>query len=237
MFNFVNVSDMSSIYKTADKAFYHLYDAISDNGIDYAKTKTLFNIGFYIEEPWNNKIKTKFREWKEDYAKAEWEWYLTGDPKVERLGKIYGIVPKIWERMADVETGTVQSNYGWQWDREHQLDKVIAKLKHDPDTRQAVITIYDGKESINYHFDTPCTTAIQFSVVNNRLEMCITMRSNDLWFGFCNDQYCFSELQKLVSGWTGYEPGRYFHFAHNIHIYKQQLGKNSFLQKIANKYA
>jgi len=225
-----------NIYKTANKAFEHLYGVISDNGIDYAGTKALFNIGFYIEEPENNKIKATFREWKEDYAKAEWEWYLTGDPKVERLEKIYGIVPKIWERMTD-EHGEVNSNYGWQWDREYQLDKVITKLKNDPYTRQAVISIYDGKEICDYRNDTPCTTAIQFSVVNDKLEMCVTMRSNDLWFGFCNDQYCFSELQKLVSGWTGYEPGRYFHFAHNIHIYKQQLGKNSFLQKIADKYA
>ena len=47
---------MSNIYRTADKAFYHLYDVISDNGIDYDQTKALFNIGFYIREPWDNKI-------------------------------------------------------------------------------------------------------------------------------------------------------------------------------------
>ena len=90
-----------SIYKTADKAFYHLYDVISDNGIDYAKTKTLFNIGFYIKEPWNNKIKTKFREWKEDYAEAEWQWYLSGDRNVAKLGRLYGKVPAIWNFMVD----------------------------------------------------------------------------------------------------------------------------------------
>ena len=227
---------MNDEFSTADEAFIYLYDMISNEGIDFAGTKTLFNIGFQIDFPWHNKILTKFREWKEDYAEAEWQWYLSGDPKVEKLGEIYGIVPKIWERMADVETGTVQSNYGWQWEREYQLDKIVAKLKHQPDTRQAVITIYDGKEIRDYHFDTPCTTAIQFSVVNNMLNMCVTMRSNDLWFGFCNDQYCFSELQKLVSERTGYGIGNYFHFAHNIHIYNQQLGKNSFLQKRANYY-
>ena len=73
---------MSNIYRTADKAFYHLYDVISDNGIDYDETKALFNIGFYIREPWNNKIETTYREWKEDYAEAEWQWYLTGDRNV-----------------------------------------------------------------------------------------------------------------------------------------------------------
>ena len=33
--------------------------------------------------------------------------------------------------------------------------------------------------------------------------MCVVMRSNDLWFGFCNDQYCFSKLQELVADTTG----------------------------------
>tara|TARA_R100000687_G_scaffold53787_1_gene42719 strand:- start:217 stop:900 length:684 start_codon:yes stop_codon:yes gene_type:complete len=226
---------MSNIYKTADKAFEHLYDVISKNGLDYAGTKALFNISFAITEPWNNKIETPFREWKEDYAEAEWQWYLSGDRNVEKLGEIYGIVPKIWEKMAD-PAGHVNSNYGYQWERSYQLDKVVAKIKAQSDTRQAVISIYDGKEIGYYRRDTPCTTAIQFSVINNRLEMCVTMRSNDLWFGFCNDQYCFSELQKLVSERTGYKQGGYHHFVHNIHIYEAQLDKNSFLQKRANYY-
>ena len=55
--------------------------------------------------------------------------------------------------------------------------------------------------------------------------MCVTMRSNDLWFGFCNDQYCFSELQKLVAEKTGYEVGSYYHFAHNLHLYERDLNK------------
>ena len=226
---------MSNIYRTADKAFYHLYDVISDNGIDYDETKALFNIGFYIREPWNNKIETTYREWKEDYAEAEWQWYLTGDRNVKKLGEIYGMVPKIWEKMADLD-GNVNSNYGYQWEREYQLDRVVHALRANQDTRQAVISIYDGKEINKYRHDTPCTTAIQFSVINNKLEMCVTMRSNDLWYGFCNDQYCFSELHKLVSKRTGYEQGGYYHFAHNMHLYLPQLNKNGFLQTKANQY-
>ena len=57
------------------------------------------------------------------------------------------------------------------------------------------------------------------------LNMCVTMRSNDLWFGFCNDQYCFSELQKIVAEETDYDIGNYYHFAHNLHLYERDLGK------------
>jgi thymidylate synthase len=47
--------------------------------------------------------------------------------------------------MADVD-GNVNSNYGWQWKRNKQLSQVIDQLNNNPNTRQAAISIYDGKE-------------------------------------------------------------------------------------------
>ena len=110
-------------------------------------------------------------------------------------------------------------------------------LKNQPNTRQAAISIYDGKEICYYRKDTPCTYAVQFTVVNNKLNMCVTMRSNDLWYGFCNDQYCFSQLMQMVSERTGYEVGEYYHFAHNLHLYNDKLGMDSMLQRKADYYA
>ena len=40
------------------------------------------------------------------------------------------------QRMADSD-GNVNSNYGYQWERNHQLDYVVAKLKDNPNTRHA----------------------------------------------------------------------------------------------------
>ena len=62
----------------------------------------MFNVGFYITEPLANAITNKERNWKLEYAEAEWQWYLTGDPNISTLGEIYGKVPEIWKRMADV---------------------------------------------------------------------------------------------------------------------------------------
>ena len=55
--------------------------------------------------------------------------------------------------------------------------------------------------------------------------MAVLMRSNDLWYGFCNDQYCFSKLQELVALRLGIDVGEYYHFAHNLHIYNNFLNK------------
>jgi thymidylate synthase len=98
-------------------------------------------------------------------------------------------------------------------------------LKSNKGTRQAAISIYDGKEQEHYATDTPCTYAVQFTVVDNKLNMSVMMRSNDIWYGFCNDQYCFSKLQMLVAHETGYELGTYYHFAHNLHLYNDKLPK------------
>jgi thymidylate synthase len=222
-------------FKNAEKAFDFYYNAIESNGVDFDGTKALFNIGFYINNPADNHIHTPYRNWNLDYAKAEWEWYLSGEPSLIALKRIYGKVPHIWQKMADMD-GNVNSNYGYQWERGYQLDKVVQQLKDNPNTRKAAISIYDGKEINKYSKDTPCTYAVQFTVVNNKLNMCVTMRSNDLWFGFCNDQYCFSELMKVVAERTGYEIGSYFHFAHNLHLYERDLNKNGLLQRKANYY-
>jgi len=209
-------------FRTANDAYEYLHDRIIQDGVDFAGTKALFNVGVYITDSQDNKIINKERDWKIRYAEAEWQWYLSGDRNIAKLGDLYGKVPAIWKRMAD-EDGNVNSNYGWQWKRNNQIDHVVNLLKYNPDTRQAAISIYDCKEYKEYTNDTPCTYAVQFTILHGRLDMCVTMRSNDLWYGFCNDQYCFSKLQKMVSNRLNIEPGVYYHFAHNMHLYNDKI--------------
>ena len=212
-------------FNTSQEAFEFYYSEISNNGINFSNTKALFDQGFKILNPLDNSIETDFRKWNKNYAEAEWQWYLSGDRNLKGLEKTYGKVPEIWKRMA-FDNGDVNSNYGWQWNRNNQLSKVIKLLKANKSTRQATISIYDGKEISEYLYDTPCTYAVQFTIINDKLNMSVLMRSNDLWFGFCNDQYCFSRLQEIVSNELNLEIGTYYHFAHNLHIYDNFLNLN-----------
>ena len=211
-------------FYNANHAFNYWLGFIPKHGIDFDDTKAIFNCGFYIENPKDNQIINPIRDWSLKYAMSEWKWYLSGDQSIDKLGEIYGKIPPIWCRMADPD-GNVNSNYGWQWKRNGQIDYVIDLLRNQPDTRQAAITILDMKEHDSFTFDTPCTYAIQFTIVNNKLNMSVAMRSNDLWFGFCNDQYQFSRLQHYIWGKldAGIEIGTYFHFAHNLHLYNDKI--------------
>ena len=221
MQNIIMINIETEFYN-ANEAFEYFYKTISKHGIKFADTRAMFNVGFTILKPEIRTIVNSKRNWNHEYAEAEWQWYLSGDKSIFKLGDIYGKIPPIWSRMADPQ-GNVNSNYGYQWQRNDQIGYVIDKLKRDMFTRHACISIYDGKEHDKFTTDTPCTYAIQFTNVNNYLNMCVTMRSNDLWYGFCNDQYQFSKLQELICKETGLDMGTYYHFAHNLHIYSDKL--------------
>ena len=205
--------------KTAQEAFENLYDYIMSNGEDCTNgTKQIFNTHIEIENPKDNIISTVWRKWNLDYANYEWDWYLSGNPNAEEISKR----AKIWQSMMDQE-GNVNSNYGYQWNRNNQLSKVIDLLKKDIITRKASISLYDGKEIDLYSKDTVCTYAINFYINSGKLNMQVMMRSNDLVYGFCNDQFCFSKLQILVAEELNLPVGIYTHFVCNMHIYERHF--------------
>lgn len=209
-------------FNNANEAFVSLYKKISKNGIKQQDTKALLNIGFYIENPMNRNISEVWRNWSSKYAEYEWQWYLSANPNAELIAQ----KAKIWYSCMD-KNGNVNSNYGYQWMQGNQLDYVVEELKNNPDSRRASISIYDAKNRENFENDTPCTYAINFSILNNKLNMSVLMRSNDLWFGFCNDQYCFSKLQEEIGKRLKTNIGYYYHFAQNLHIYNNFLNKNN----------
>ena len=122
---------MQTNFKNANEAYEYFLDKLILYGIDFDNTKALFNVGFYMRNPLDNHITNKECKWKLDYAEAEWQWYISGDRNIKKLGEIYGKVPPIWQKMA-FPNGNVNSNYGWQWRRKDQLNRVINLLKNKP---------------------------------------------------------------------------------------------------------
>ena len=204
------------------KAFDYYYKILHKQGYTFSNTKCLFNVGFEITNPLQNKIYTSYRSWSYKYAKREWSWYLSGDPNAKEIAKH----APIWYKMMDAD-GNVRSNYGWQWKRKNQLDKVVSILSNNENTRQASISIYDGKEIDTYKNDTPCTYAINFYIYKKKLNMSVVMRSNDIWYGFCNDQYCFSKLLQLIAKKLNIKIGNYYHFVSNLHVYLDFMNRHN----------
>lgn len=131
-----------------------------------------------------------------------------------------------------------------------QLQRVVDLLTKQPDTRQAVITLWDPLldlapvhapdrvepdyawsgnpvpplQEMRYK-DYPCTNWLHFQVVDGALDLTVAMRSNDLIWGFSAvNVYNFTMLQQLVAHCIGMPPGTYRHLANNLHVYERHFG-------------
>jgi thymidylate synthase len=114
----------------------------------------------------------------------------------------------------------------------HQLDKVSEVLRRKPDSRQAVIQLFDGSDIVGEHGDVPCTSTLQFMLRRDKLHMLTNMRSNDAFIGLPHDFFCFTMLQEIMARSLSVELGTYKHAVGSLHLYdvdiqtaKQFLGE------------
>ena len=202
-------------YNNATYAFEAIYKKIITEGEDYAGTKAIFNESFSLLYPEDKIITTPERKFNLDYANFEWDWYLKGDRDAKEIGDR----AKIWKQMMVPGTTNVVSNYGYFWNYNDQLKRVINELKTNPETRKAIIVHYLLHELEMYKYDTPCNVALNFYIRNEQLHLTIFARSIDLWFGFGNDQYCFAKLMEKVSSELKIPVGEMGWMITNLHIY------------------
>lgn len=105
-----------------------------------------------------------------------------------------------------------------------QLDHVINKIKHDPSTRQAVITLWDPvKDNLRGYKDYPCTIALGFRLRGDKVNLSVVMRSNDLFLGLAYDAFQFTQALWTVANVLSVEPGTYSHTAWSLHIYERNF--------------
>lgn len=104
------------------------------------------------------------------------------------------------------------------------VNDIIKKLKSDKDSRQAVLTIYNHEKDLcNYNGkDVPCTLSLQFLVRDDKLNMIVTMRSNDAVLGLPYDIYNFTNFQEVIANTLGIDVGTYVHQVGSLHVYENQ---------------
>lgn len=113
-----------------------------------------------------------------------------------------------------------------------QIGDVVAKLKADKHSRQAVVTMFDAHRDLAAQKrDIPCTLNIQFLLrysdwlEEEQVVARATMRSNDLWLGTPYDMIQFSILQATIAQALGAGVGSYFHAAGSLHLYDRDRDK------------
>lgn len=193
------------------------------------KVKEIINYSIVVDDPRNRVITFAERKTSMKYLLGEFIWYLSGSPNVQDIN----MYSKFWDAIAK-EDGTVNSNYGTrifghsklypfnQWNKAKEL------LHKDKDSRQAIIRINHADDYTYANHDVPCTLTLQFFIRNNALQLVVNMRSNDIWRGYCNDQFQFTMMQELMmlelrEFYPDLQLGKYYHNAASMHIYEMHF--------------
>jgi thymidylate synthase len=134
------------------------------------------------------------------------------------------LLPDSFDRFKEKD-GTFWGAYGVRIGT--QLVQAVRKLKKDPGTRQAVITLWDPiLDNQPDKNDYPCTVSLGFqwdAVVG--LELNVLMRSNDVYLGTPYDWFQFTQLQLSVARLLRTDVGRYRHTAWSLHIYEEDVDR------------
>jgi len=172
---------------------------------------------FCIEDPTRNIVTSKIRNMPMRYAVGELAWYLSGSNKVKDIAQY----AKKWADISD-DGETNNSAYGYRIFNKFGFDQweyVKGLIRKDPNTRQAVIHIKDASNVPTK--DTPCTVYLQFFLRDNKLNLSVHMRSNDIWMGVPYDMFSFCFLQVKMAMELGVEVGSYTHYAGSLHMYQR----------------
>jgi len=105
-----------------------------------------------------------------------------------------------------------------------QFEVMIERLKADPNSRQAITTIWNKNFDLaESKRDYPCTLTFTFHIREGKLNMRVHMRSNDVIKGVGYDYFQFTRVQIALASVLGIEPGKYVHYADSLHLYLSDL--------------
>ena len=175
---------MKDNFKNPTQAFEYFFDEILKKGEYCQNTYALYNVSFTVQNPQEKNIMTSWRKFNQNYANAEYKWYVSGDRDASEIAKR----APMWKNMMIDGTTLVNSNYGYYWKYNDQLQRVIDELSNNRETRKAVLVHFDLNNLHTHKFDTPCNIGLHFQIFNGKLNMTIFARSIDIVYGFCNDQ-------------------------------------------------
>lgn len=204
-------------YNNIDEAYKQACNDLLIYGQKVRGTKELNNYCFQLTNLENNIVNV--RNISKAYLLGEMLWYVTARNDIAFIQKFAGL----WGRISD-DGITSNSAYGDILFKRHgfdQVEKIIELLKHDKDSRRAVLNLNVPNQNVIETKDEICTIALQFMIRDNKLNCTCIMRSNDIWYGLPYDLAFFTELQKYIARKLRVEYGTYTHFAVSLHVYER----------------
>ena len=199
------------------------------------KVKEILGYQFKILNPRQRIPYVPGRELSVHYMIAELLWYLSGNNSTSWISNY----SSFWSKISD-DGKTANSAYGARIFKHHhyqgpedknwtQWEYIKNELKHDPDSRRAVVHIRMPQDSKHANLDVPCTLSLQFFLRNDKIHMVTSMRSSDVILGLTYDIPAFTLFQELLAVQLTKELcrpiglGTYTHLSASMHVYEKHF--------------
>lgn len=207
-----------------------------DTGSRNGRTNEKTMVSITLERPTEREITIHGRKANIAAQIAETAWVLAGRNDIEWLSRYlpraaeFSDDGKVWRggygpRLRSWETSE-HVGHVVNLTRVDQLDHVIELLRRDPLTRRAVMSVYNPAVDMADGKDIPCNDFVIFSNRLGKLDMHVTVRSNDLIWGFSGiNAFEWSVLQEIVAGMVGVQVGALHFSTASLHVYERHFEK------------
>lgn len=134
----------------------------------------------------------------------------------------------IWSDWKKKDDGTIGKAYGYRLAQlvddtgRDQVDNLIYNLKHDPESRRHITTLWDIKEGHEMVLK-PCVYETQWVVLGGKLNLKVLIRSNDIALGNPFNIIQYWLLHKLICNEVNLEPGDIVFSISIPHIYDRHI--------------
>lgn len=236
-------------FVNATQALPVLLDHVMDKGHDTdsrnGKCREVIMTQVTLREPFPFEITTPGRHGSLPAQIAETMWILAGRNDVDWLSnylpraKDFSDDGKTWHGGYGPRIRAWDANEDNLFEGVDQLAHVVELLKADPNTRRAVVQIYnptfDAFSADVARKDIPCNNWIHFLPRDGVLHAHVAIRSNDLMWGWSGiNHFEWAAIQHIVAGLVGMEQGSLTFSISSLHLYEPHWDKAKRLIR-ANK--
>lgn len=198
-----------------------LQDSVSPRG---QETKELLSQKVAIQNPVERVYVVAGRHNNIFATIAETMWVIAGRNDLEFLSRY---LPRA---KAFSDDGLVwRAGYGPRlrnWHDTDQLKNVARILTENPDSRRAVVSLFDPAEDYTDSKDIPCNNWLHFLIRDGELHLNVAIRSNDAIWGFSGiNTFEWSVVQEMMAYWTKARVGRMTLFVSSLHIYSRHYAR------------
>jgi len=155
-------------------------------------------------------------------AASEIAWQILGTKDINFIQKY----TKIWNKFVN-DNNEMETAYGYRWRKAFdvdQLDNIIKKLKKDPSSRQQILLAWDPRvDNVVPAKNVPCPYSCVVGIINNKLNLMLTLRSNDLVIGLPYDCFTYTLLGQILAKTLNVKVGELFYTIANGHVYNKHF--------------